>query len=375
MKNSLWLPVLLLVTLCRIATAQSDITLSGQLDSAVRYSTNTDPTGGSRVALGAAPDGYGLWRIKGNEGLGSGLSAHFTLESQFQVASGAQVLAPASPLYGLFGREASAGVTFGNSTLDAGRLQSAGTAAGALVLADPVNGAGYYIETIWPGEYVGLRFPNALRYRYADNGISVSLMHAFGTQAGSFGNLSMNAVTLGYQAGPMKLMLAAQIVEDGKGNRMSTQTLGATYDVLPSITAHFALMNSNADRGFAGIPNTGIIAPLPPLASTETMHFYLAGLTWRATDAVTLRTACYSGSSDGGTFIPSTESGKILTCYGAAHYALSKRTRLIAGVDDNHWTGGYGGYWGSSAERQTGVNFHNGNDTRMNISLGIEHVF
>ena len=360
---------------CACSYAQTDVALSGQLDSAVRYSSNASPAGASRVALGGAPDGNGIWRIRGREDLGDGMSAYFNLESAFQSANGAQVASSASPFYGLFGREASAGISAGAHSLVAGRLQGTGTAAAPLVLADPVNGAGYYIETLWPGEYVGLRFSNAVRYRYAAKGVSATLMHSFGGQPGSFGSASMNAVTLGYDAGVVKSMLGAQVIKDSRQNTMTTFTAGARIDILPQYTLHAAFMQSSAELGFDGIPNSGVIAPLPALLHEQTMRLYLVGLTLRINDAVTLKTAYYLGDSVGGTFIPSTGGGKIQTWYGVAEYALSRRSKLVAGVDYNRWTGGYAGYWGSSTESQTGINFHNGSDTRMNIALGFEHLF
>src|SRR5450830_1113253 len=70
-----------LSTLSCAAYAQSNVTVYGIVDASVRYSTNENAAGGSKLQEAGGPLSGSRIGFKGTEDLGGGLSALFSLES------------------------------------------------------------------------------------------------------------------------------------------------------------------------------------------------------------------------------------------------------------------------------------------------------
>lgn len=68
------------------AMAQSTVTLYGIIDAGISYTNNVK--GGSLWQESSGKLGGNRWGVKGNEDLGGGLSAVFTLESGFYSTNG-----------------------------------------------------------------------------------------------------------------------------------------------------------------------------------------------------------------------------------------------------------------------------------------------
>lgn len=90
MKHHAWRLAALtmgMTTVCGTATAQSNVTLYGLLDSGVTYVSKVAP-GGSRFSVDSGDLQQSRWGMKGTEDLGGGLKALFILEGGFSVANG-----------------------------------------------------------------------------------------------------------------------------------------------------------------------------------------------------------------------------------------------------------------------------------------------
>lgn len=153
---------------------------------------------------------------------------------------------------------------------------------------------------------------------------------------------------------------------------------------LDAVTLRGVVMHARREQGFVigavgeplAVSGQGLGADVTSLGGFS-IHFAFAGITWRFGPVASLKLAYCDGKSKGGTPI-STEGGRQRTLYAVLEYALSKRSFLDAGFDHNRWTGGWGGFWGSSAESgiaAAGNALRNGYDTRTGLAAGMRHEF
>ncbi|MCA8023646.1 porin [Burkholderia metallica] len=355
------------------ANAQSSVTIYGTVSAAINYATHTNPTGDRSMSMQPGTiDATNFWGLVGNEDLGSGMSAHFKVESPFNLNNGAQSVAGFTQ--GFFGSEASMGMTTPVGRFDMGRLNTYGSAAEPLALGDPVHGGGITIEDVWPVVYSGTRFDNAIRYRIHSSGVTIGAMYAFGGQTDTTLGGHTLAGTLGYEAGPVMVLGSYQTTKQNTGKTNNVMSIGGTYTI-GKITASGSYMHVARDSGFSGINNSGFIAN-----STESqkLNFFEIGLSWRATQFLTWKSAYSQGIATGSSVLGVPGNGKIQTIYSLIDYSLSKRTIVVAGLNFNKWTGSYSGYWGSSIDSgqpAPGNPATNGSDTRFNITIGMAHSF
>ena len=378
MQAHQFLPVLFSVC-AACALAQSHVSLYGSLGLAVRYKTSASPQGAHSWTVGPSPNAAGIWGVYGTEDLGDGMKAHFNLESGFYAETGTLAYSGLG-----WGRESMVGLTTPYGRVDLGRLQLQGTAAEPLLMADPTRAGGSFAETLWPGLYTGARFNEALRYRARVGPIFGSLFAAFDHQGASTRTAGRTlAATLGYADGPLYALAAYQTNHDKNDRLNEVFSVGGTY-VLGSVTLHSAYLHARREQGFMmgavgeplAVSALGLAANVPSVGGFST-DFVLAGITHRWRPALSVKAAWYAAESKGGTLI-STDSGRQKTIYAVVEYALSKRTFLEGAVDCNRWTGGWGGFWGSSAESGVpagGNPLRNGHDTRVNLAAGMRHEF
>ena len=113
-----------------VAQAQSSVTLYGVADAFVgRITTKTQVGAAAESKLSqSVVNGSGLsssrWGLRGTEDLGGGMSAVFTLESGFDISTGANAN-PAAQGNTLFGRQAFVGLAGGFGTVSLGRQYTA----------------------------------------------------------------------------------------------------------------------------------------------------------------------------------------------------------------------------------------------------------
>lgn len=361
--------------------AQQELTVSGSLSLGLRHVSHANAAGAAATQVSSSPDGVGSLRVAGSEQLGNATRASFLLDMQVQGDTGIAG-APA----GLWNRNATLGLhgPWGNLTL--GRQPGAAAAVGPLALADPLYGNSGYLETTWAGAYTGLRFNNSIQYTAVTGQLFIGAMLALGEQAGASGKGRTTSLALGQQNSTGKFRLAIQESRDASEHTARVYTLGGNHAVSPAWTLHAGYLIGRYERGFAMATSSSAGALFGtafglglPLTEAMRSRGHILGFSWRAGTPWSFKAALHQVSSEGATFISGLSgsgagAGRQRLLYLVGEYALSPRTSLQAGIDINHWSGRWSGYWGSAAEQGTGL-AANGRNTRTTYGSYLKHVF
>jgi predicted porin len=216
------------------ASAQTDITLYGIVDTAFAHTNNVDTAGHSLTKMptltGSVPSRLGF---RGSEDLGNGLSAIFALESGINMDVGTS-----SQGGRLFGRQASVGLKGGWGTLQVGRVPN--MTFYAMIKSDVLGPNLFSISSI--DLYIpNARSDNAIAYMGTFKGLTVGATYSVGRDASAAG-------------GPAATNCAGEAPADSKACRQYTGLLGyeannygvtASYDKLYGNTgAAFGLTSS-----------------------------------------------------------------------------------------------------------------------------------
>jgi GBP family porin len=305
MKKSLFA----LVALATVSgVAQAEVQLYGVLDVAVgsinhslpgspTFPATVDPVDPQKQASGGYANGSNSvtgmfnggisptrWGIKGAEDLGGGLKAVFTLESGFNLPSGAvssgaaaasannpnvnQVFAATSINGQLFDRQAWAGLSDAKlGQLTFGRVYS--PAFDIVVGYDPVQAAQLFSPLGFSGTWGGslgstedLRNDNTMRYSNKIGDVNFGGMYKFGNQSGNNSAMSGWEVNAGYEASRFGIQGA----------------YGAFKDVFNA-----GYISSTSPSQFAGMP-VGSIA-----VSEFNTQGYMVAAKYKITDAGTVK--------------------------------------------------------------------------------------
>jgi predicted porin len=256
---------LALTAVAGAAMAQSSVTLYGIADAGFYKATNT--AGGSQFQLASGMMDGSRWGLRGNEDMGGGMRAIFTLESRFEIDTGSVTNRPISgaavptrltnglpanlvglanaaigPLQGvnltgnLFDRQAFVGLVTPVGGFLLGRQY---TPAFQTFAKYDINGTssaaspGALGMLLYP--VVDIRRSNSLQYAIQLSGISAALMYAAGesrtatTIPGSANSLV--GANFSYDAGPFSAGLGYNTSKDGVGqSSLRSAVLGASYD-------------------------------------------------------------------------------------------------------------------------------------------------
>lgn len=219
------------------ARSTDSVNFYGVLDEYVGSIRRSDQNGRTTV-LNSGGMTTSFWGVRGVEDLGGGLRSFFTLESFFQVDTGATGRTAADPL---FSRNAFVGLGGDYGQLALGRQTNAlYTATGnfnpflASANMSPVMlqiwNAGYHRAVL--GDSV---WNNTLQYTSPDvAGFRASAAYALGEVSSEGGVRNVN-LTLNYASGPFAAVLSAQQAETGPGFSASitsqdAQMAGLAYD-------------------------------------------------------------------------------------------------------------------------------------------------
>lgn len=209
--------------------AQSSVTLYGLIDMSIAYANNQTSTGKAPGHAGWAMNSGNLsssrWGIRGNEDLGGGTSAVFTLENGFSANNGTF-----SNGGDLFGRQAFVGLssnTYGTVTF--GRqydfiigfvtpLGASGPGWGGNLAMHPFDN---------DDSIQNLRINNSVKYvSPMFHGVTVGAMYGFSNAAGQFSNNRAYSAGISYANGPLSLG-AAYLQVDRDSNPSNVNTTGA----------------------------------------------------------------------------------------------------------------------------------------------------
>ena len=345
MKKNLLACAVLGAASCAIsgsAAAQTNVTVYGIIDTAVRY-TDDNPLVGGGVGNQTVLGSGGIWgsRIgfKGEEDLGGGTSAVFKLENGF---------APTTGTIGqqgqLFGRQAYLGLKDAEwGEIDAGRQY--GVAATWDFAYDPL-GVGNFNENSWQYYLYGYRFDNTLKYGKSWVPLALSVQYSVGGQAGETDIGATEGVSLAYAQGPFSVGGFYQESKDQNGNAADVAGLGGFYLAGPA-KLYLNYFQATRDPGFAkGASGSG-------LALANTSFLGNAGNDLQRKDGVWTAGAVFNPTHEKGwTFTLAAmhdsvtndsslgDSGSVTTAYGLAEYNFSKRTEVYFDLDHTSLCGG-----------------------------------
>ncbi|MBC7573407.1 MAG: porin [Herminiimonas sp.] len=208
MKKSL-LALAVLSAVAGAASAQTSVVIFGNIGGSVRHIEDA-PTGSTKNSMANASNYQtNSFGFRGVEDLGSGMNAHFVLDTTFVSGTGSQAL-PTS----LFDRQALVGVTTQYGTIDLGRVF--GPQFYAAISYDPFDTHYTGVDPITRNSISASqasdntassnsRTDNAINYTNKFGDLTVRAEYAFGEQANSANNGSTKAVGAVYQTPTMTL--------------------------------------------------------------------------------------------------------------------------------------------------------------------------
>lgn len=302
------------------AQAQSNVTLYGLIDSGVEQLNNVS-TGGSVTRMPSIAGSFASrWGVRGNEDLGNGLKAVFTLESGFGSDTGTLLQGGRG-----FGRQAFVGLAGNWGTLTMGRQYS-------MLLTGSGNTDIFLVQIYGAGAFdtylAGPRLDNSIAYQGKFSGFTVGGLYSFGkdalTCAGERGNgsecTSWSAV-LKYDAPTwgVSSWIDAQYGPDGSLSTPPTADLSDAKDQRAALGAYYMLGQTKLAANYMQRKNDAATAA--PRKST----LWSLGVAHPITPAILLEAQYYNLS-----FKDSSDGGKMFVVRGT--YAFSKRTAAYATV-------------------------------------------
>ncbi|SDV50612.1 porin [Chitinasiproducens palmae] len=214
------------------------VTLYGVISTGIQYVSNAN--GGRQFALangGMMPPRFGF---RGDEDLGGGNHAIFTLENGFSIANGAL-------LGGMFGRQAFVGLRNDRyGTLTAGRQYEEMTSSLWWAMsANVFSGIGAHIGDN-DNMFFTNRFNNSVRYQSPTlNGLTFASSFAFANST-AFSNNDGFSLSANYARGPLKLGVAATQFNRRSNATPANLTAGAVDSTGWGFSSPFVLSQSGA---------------------------------------------------------------------------------------------------------------------------------
>ncbi|WP_211467758.1 porin [Collimonas silvisoli] len=333
-----------------VAHAQSNVTIYGIVDAAIRYSTHENAAGGSKLQEAGGPLSGSRIGFKGTEDLGGGLSALFSLEAGFGTNNGALQQQPATGTR-LFGRESLVGLQGGFGKITLGRqyavIHDMAVSNDVYVMSNNTQTIGFQ-----GGNYtMGARLDNTIRYANTWNGVTANVAYSAGGVAGNIHNSDSKAFSLAYDSGPLHVGAAWQTLNNSTSyfssaisaqSKQTAWTLGGTYVAGP-VKWYLAYINNKLD--IADYKNSS----------------YSAGFKWNISGPWSLWNEVY--------FDKLKHAGKNGTRWTVAptlDYALSKRTDVYLTVDYTKLTDAW-----TTLGAAAGTLYGN----RLGVTTGLRHTF
>ncbi|MDD0841034.1 porin [Curvibacter sp. HBC61] len=345
--NKKFIMTALALSLGSAAFAQSSVTLYGVIDTAVQRQTNATPTGGSLSAVTSGAISGSRYGFRGQEDLGGGMKALFTLEAGFNPNDGSRGQGGLA-----FGRQAFVGLAgdFGQVTL--GRqytplFEHYGNFDPLWGISN-VNESGFYLA------YGTFRQNNAVRYAKNIAGVNFAAMHGFGNVANSASAGQLNGLQATYAVGSLNLGAAYQKFDV---NTTSSTNLGSTKNAM--IAANYGF---GPARVYFNYMDT-------KLASGSKSDVATLGVSYEVAPLVNLVGAYYNDKTKSATNV---KGSRNTTALGLT-YSLSKRTMVYGYYDRSKENAGYAvtaipagsDIFGAASTL----------NTRSNYMVGIRHAF
>ena len=312
------------------ASAQSSVTIYGQLDAGIYNLRNIDSLtkGKNATVYGDGAAFSNVLGFKGAEDLGGGLTAKFTAETDIQTNNGGSNPA------GMFRRQAN--VSLASASMGEVKL---GVTNNPLIstfgLLMPVAGNMVSTASSTAIGFADFYTKNALTYLSPTfAGFSGVLQRGFSNNVNSDSQGSVTAYSLAYVNGPLEVRYAGQ---DRKEAAVTTALSGAN----PSVAAAAAIPATTTVAAISAVTGDALNKKTNVLGAKYTIGQYSLAAAYISNEAATTlggalvkKTATQvglgyvTGPWTLGTSLTSAESSTLLNVQ--ARYALSKRTNLIA---------------------------------------------
>lgn len=369
---------------CGAVHAQSSVTIYGTLDAGIRYSSglglsttsSPSPSAGNTAAMESGVDRSGRLGFRGQEDLGDGLKAVFTMESELYLNNG--TINPntgtakdtsATTANKLFNRQEYVGLAGKFGTVLLGRQQSAirdiidniDAVGGRFSSFNPnlqyttlnssslVSSATTYYGTGNPGNDSMMRQDNMIKYIGDVGPVQGTLIYSAGGVSGSTGAASSTEAALRYREGPLSLAAAYQNMNNSDDTlKLKAYTAGGRYTIGDwQIAANYG--SNKADRTLTTQIKTDI---------------YSLGTTYAATQLLDLTIGYYHVKRewDGPAAKPEANIKRVI---GYAEYKLSKRTLAYLEGDWTKWGGDPTQFQSAATNKSTG----------KSLTLGMSHTF
>jgi len=323
------IPLCLMLGAGAAAAQSSSVTIYGVADAGMQF-IDADGDGGSHSKLGVVSGGRNGSRLglRGNEDLGDGLSAIFTLEQGYDFTDGN--LGQGGRMWG---RQAFVGLKGGFGTLALGRIATFSAGSGAFDMfgdVDPfmtsygISGVGSTLSSA-----SGLRTDNTVVYMSPSwNGWRVGAAHSFNfdgeTQFGRHDNLYVTSLGLQYANGPVTAALTYDSLNNPAGGRDERHyQLGAAYDF--EVVKLFAAVGYESGQFSPDFNITGT-------TNGANARAWMVGLSAPLGAAGTVR---LSYQNRDGERVRGDERDVSVLSVGY-EYNLSKRTMLYAAIADSN---------------------------------------
>lgn len=363
--------------------AQSSVTLYGVVEAAVVTQNHANPAGNRVVSLNQSGEGFlsaSRFGLQGNEALGGGINAHFTLENGFNSQAGTF-----DQQGQLFGRQAFVGLQGIWGDVDLGRQYTG--AVVAISLVDPIF-IGAPPTNSWLVFLTGQRYDNAVTWTRKFGPFGVNLQYALGGIAGQSTGRSSASGGLSYEQYGNLFTAQIQQTHDSQNRIARTWSLGARLSVGGQLKLHADFLQSERDAGFdatnggrdsASITNMSTAATPTTVAAIGSVfsaprrdQFFTLGASYFLTPTWQAIAAYMHDNTSASNF-----SGKRQTVYGVLDYFLSKLTDVYFAAAYDKVDGGWSGLFGTTTTNFTGGSGVklNGKDNQMSYYLGLRHKF
>ncbi|MBV8627083.1 MAG: porin [Paraburkholderia sp.] len=351
------------------AQAQSSVTLYGIVDESIRYMTNVNPAGDSKVGLGVGGMSQSRWGLKGVEDLGGGWSTFFRLENRIYINTGQSD--PTLPFF----NEALIGVrstSYGQVIL--GRQFN--------LMIEGVTVGGYGSNPWIPYDFSfqpevtmtgGIWTSNQVQYQARAHDVLFAAGYAFGGVAGnmSYGSQYGAAAAYAPKGGPITVGAAYQESRDSlNGSAAKAWTVGGSYTWAQTRFAAGYIVNQN-DAAFSTFANGPYTAPV--LAALKYTDFsrrrmIMGGITQQAGNAWHFAANIWRTLQDGKT---PAQDGSAWQYQLVADYNLSKRTDVYVEGD---WSKYDGGLIGAQLQGVNSIGLAQ-KSTQLGVMAGLRHLF
>jgi len=350
---------IVLGALTSTATAQSNMTISGIIDTGLmRVNHVGDGTQSNTFMINGILSASNV-SFQGKEDLGNGLSAIYQLQAGFNPSEGT-LLANNQ----LFSRNAYVGLNGSFGSLTLGRHWNVND--DFFVAGDGIIKGGYNAGAMFrfsEFDAVSELYNNTIKYVTPEfGGLQGGLMVGLGENAGNFSAGSVTNIGLKYARGPFYIAIG----HDREKDAADVNNTGNLYK-LTVVGASYTIGNTRARLGFAhsDIGGPGKFQSIPSLSERKA-NAWEVGVDYKASRA-------FTASAD---FIyrkntTLSNDTKVYRLLGL--YALSMRTTLIANIAYLNNSDGASETFVNTNSTAAGGGFPN--QTQTGVALGLRHLF